>query len=214
MPSSIIERPVVRSFKKPFLKNAAAWVRSGGHAVVWESARRVMLVLPVPNGDDIGDLAMWSLMDLQLHRWTTAKAGPLRGLATRWLPEDLHEIVKNRALRDAVHPGPKRKMRLDCLECGACCRDNEVVLEKEDLPRFAAAGIEHLIKPPYTRRDADGRVILRLQRDKRCRHLARDNKCGIYVARPNACREFPMGSECCIYARYEELGIVDGDRWE
>lgn len=216
MPSSAlrVERPVVRSFKKRFLANAIAWVRAGGHAVVWETETKALLVLPKPNRDDDADLARWSLMDLDLHRWTEPTRGPLRGLAFRRLPEELHDIVRNRAKRDAVHPGPKRVLRLDCLECGACCRNNEVILEDEDLPRFEQAGVAHLAKAPYARRDRDGRVILRLAKNGDCKHLGKDNACAIYVARPNACRDFPAGSECCLFARYEERGIVDGDAWD
>jgi Fe-S-cluster containining protein len=43
-----------------------------------------------------------------------------------------------------------------------------------------------------------------------CRHLGKDNKCAIYPIRPDACSQFPMGSECCLFAREEELGILDG----
>ena len=182
--------------------------------MVWETPSRVRLVIPKPDRANEGDLGRWSLLDLELDRWTEPKSGPYRGLAVRWLTEDLFDIVKNRATRDAVHPKPTRRISLDCLACGACCQSNEVVFEDDDLPRFAKAGLEHFAKPPYTRRDRDGRVILRLQRDGRCRHLGKDNKCAIYVARPNACREFPMGSECCLWARYEELGIADGAAWE
>ncbi len=209
-----VVRPVVRSFTKPFTARAIAWARAGGHAVLWETPSRAMMILPRPDRADIGDLARWSLLDLELNRWTEPKSGPFRGLAVRRLTSDLHEIVKNRALRDAVHRGPTRKIALDCLACGACCRDNEVVLEDEDFERLENAGLEHLARAPWARRDRDGRVVLRLAKDERCKHLARDNKCGIYEARPNACREFPAGSECCLWARWEELGIADGDRWE
>lgn len=214
MSSIAVERPVVRSFTHRFLRNAIAWARAGGHSVVWGPASRALLVLPKPDRADVDDLARWSLMDLDLHRWTEPKRGPMRGLATRRLPVELHEIVRNRALRDAVHRGPTRKVRLDCLACGACCRNNEVILEAEDGPRLAAAGLSQVTKKPFARRDRDGRVVLRLAKDGRCMHLGKDNACAIYAARPNACREFPAGSECCLWARFEELEVVDGDRWD
>jgi Fe-S-cluster containining protein len=209
-----VTRPVVRSFTKPHVARAIAWARAGGHAIWWETPSRPLLVFRRPDRADIGDLGKWSLLDLELDRWTEPKAGPFRGLAFRRLPADVHDIVKNRAKRDAVHPGPTRTLRLDCLACGACCRDNEVILEDEDFTRLERAELAHLARAPWARRDRDGRVVLRLAKDERCKHLARDNKCGIYEARPNACREFPMGSECCLWARYEELDIADGDRWE
>jgi len=52
--------------------------------------------------------------------------------------------------------------------------------------------------------------VLVLRKDKRCKHLADDNKCGIYPIRPDACSTFPVGSECCLSAREEEMEIVDG----
>ena len=213
MSSIVVERPVVRSFKRRFLENAIAWARAGGHAVVWSTPRSALLVLPKPDRSCVTDLARWSMMDLDLHRWTEPKTGAMRGLATRRVPPALHDIVRNRALRDAVHPGPTRKLRLDCLACGACCRNNEVILEPEDAPRLAAAGLSHLTKAPFARRNRDGRVVLRVAKGGDCKQLGKDNACAIYDARPNACREVPAGSECCLWARYEELGVVDGDRW-
>jgi Fe-S-cluster containining protein len=53
-------------------------------------------------------------------------------------------------------------------------------------------------------------VVLVLAKNKDCKHLARDNKCGIYALRPDACSHFPVGSECCLSAREEEMGIIDG----
>jgi len=214
MPASTIYRPVIRSFKPPFAANAAAWARSGGHAVLWETPSRGLLILPKPDPKDLHDLALWSLMDLGKDKWDEPKSGMFRGLATAKVPRDCAEIVKNRTLRDAVHEGPTRRMRLDCLECGACCQDNEVVLEDVDPARFLEAGRPELLKKPYTRRRKDGRVVLTLKKDKRCHHLGRDNKCAVYTMRPNACREFPAGSECCLWARFEEKGTVDGDRWD
>jgi hypothetical protein len=60
------------------------------------------------------------------------------------------------------------------------------------------------------RREEDGTVVLRLLASRNCRHLRRDKRCAIYELRPDSCRLFPAGSECCLYSREEELGIVDG----
>jgi Fe-S-cluster containining protein len=71
---------------------------------------------------------------------------------------------------------------------------------------------EHVLEPPYTRRSG-GQLMLRVLSNGKCTHLGRkDNLCGIYTHRPDACRYFPAGSECCLFAREEELGIVDGAR--
>jgi hypothetical protein len=204
-----VVRPIVRSFTARHKDECARHVRAGGHAVLWEHARRARLVLPVPDEDDVMDLAYWSLLDLGKSAWSVEKRGALKGLATATVPRDCFEVVKRRAERDSIHPGTHRTVRFDCLRCGACCRDNRVEIDDDDLERFAQAGRSELARAPYAKKDG-GKIILRLLRSKRCRHLANDNRCGIYAIRPNACSQFPVASECCLSAREEELGVTDG----
>ena len=46
-------RPIVRSFKKKYVKEAAAHVRAGGHAFIWENDARALVVFGTPDeGDD------------------------------------------------------------------------------------------------------------------------------------------------------------------
>ncbi len=206
---ALIERSVVRQFKASFAKEAAEHVRAGGHAIYWETAKRARLLVPAPAKGDWTDLGAWSFYDLGLERWRIGKEGPFRGLATLLVPRDALHIVRRRAERDSIHPGPTRTTEFDCLACGACCRDNEVVLDRDDMKRFREAGRPELLKKPWTRRH-DGKVILTLGKDKRCHHLRRDNMCKIYEIRPAACSVFPVASECCISAREYELGAFDG----
>jgi Fe-S-cluster containining protein len=207
-----VVRPLVRSFVARFSPRAAAHARAGGHAVVWEKDTRARLVFRAPKPGDEMDLGYWSLLDLDRWRWTRAKRGPFRGLATAPIPEDCLEIVKARIERDSVHPGATRTMRLDCETCAACCRANRVELEPADVRRFERGGRPELARGPYARRDADGKLVLRLLQSRDCRHLRSDKRCGIYELRPGSCRVFPVGSESCLYSREEELGVVDGAR--
>ena len=209
MPATLVTRPIFRQFKARFAREISAHVRAGGHALVWESPSKARLVLPVPKKGDDHDLALWSLLDLGKSRWKVIERGTLRGLATASVPRDCFEVVRHRAERDSIFPGPTRTLGLDCLACGACCKDNLVILEEVDLERFAKARREDLGKAPYTRKK-DGQLVLRLLKSKDCRHLGSDNKCGIYEIRPDACSTFPMGSECCLFSREEELGLIDG----
>jgi Fe-S-cluster containining protein len=204
-----VVRPVVRAFDARFEREAAAHVRAGGHAVVWDSPRRGRLVFAKPTGRAVHDLGRWSLLDLGREAWATIKRGPLRGLAAAGVPRDCVEIVRARVLRDSVHPGSTRRLELDCQECGACCRDNRVELEEADIRRFERAGRPELARYPYARRDG-GKLVLRLLASRDCRHLARDKRCAIYEIRPDSCRDFPPGSEGCLFSREEELGIIDG----
>lgn len=208
-PMVTVKRPVVRSFKKKFSREAAAWVKRGGHALVWEAPKRVWLVFRAPDTDDDGDLGEWAVLDLGKQRWQVPERGAFRDLAMTLVPSQHIDVIERWIERDATWPGPKRTVKFDCLACGACCRDNEVILMKQDVERFRKAGRHDLLSPPYARR-RDGKLVLTLLRSKDCRHLGSDNKCGIYAVRPDACSTFPVGSECCLFAREEELGISDG----
>jgi hypothetical protein len=186
-------------------------VQAGGHAVVWLSTRKARLVFPRPREGNDFDLGRWSVLDLGRSDYRVATRGAFAGMAYLRVPHDCYSIVRERIVRDSVHPGPTREVMLDCLACAACCKDNRVELDDEDVTRFERAGRAELARPPYARRE-NGTIVLLLRRDKRCKHLGEQNQCAIYEIRPNACSTFPPGSECCLSAREEEKGIVDGAR--
>ncbi len=205
----IVVRPVVRSFTLRQLRVAAEHVRAGGHAVIWEQPARARLLLPAPNDDDPMDLALYSILDLGKQRYEIAQRGLTKGLATTLVPRDCNGIVRQRIERDKHHAGPTRKIQLDCLACAACCYSNHVVLDAEDIERFRRGGRPELAGMPYARRQ-NGKLSLRLAEDRACLQLGIDNRCSIYPIRPEMCRTFPVGSECCLSARAEDLGISDG----
>jgi uncharacterized protein len=205
-----VDRPVARSFKNKFMKEAAAYVRSGGHAFVWEHDKRAVFFFQTPDKDNEEDLGAWGVYDMGKFKWHNHTQGSLKGLSSTLVPRDCLWIAKRRTERDSIHAGPTRHIDIDCMKCAACCRDNEVVLLPPDVKRFKDGGRPELAKPPYAKRHKDGRLILTLLENKRCRHLKRDNRCGIYELRPNPCSEFPMGSECCLFAREDILNITDG----
>lgn len=209
---SVKYRPIVRSFKVKYLKEAIAHVRGGGHAFVWESDKRAQLVFQTPAPGDDENFGAWSVYDMGKRSWTDHTRGTFRGLSSTLVPRDCLWIAKRRTERDSIYPGPTRMIDLDCTKCAACCRDNEVILSEEDLQRFRDGGRPDLAKPPYAKRQKDGRVLLTLLENKRCRHLKRDNRCGIYELRPHPCSEFPSGSECCLFAREDMLGLYDGEK--
>jgi uncharacterized protein len=203
-------RPIVRSFKRRFMKEAAAHVRAGGHAIIWENEKRAVLVFKTPEEGDDDDFGAWAVYDMGKWKWHDHTKGTLKGLSSTLVPRDCLWIARRRTERDSVHPGATRRMAIDCTKCAACCQDNEVVLQDTDVARFKAGGRPELAKAPYAKRHKDGRLILTLLPSKRCRHLATDNRCGIYELRPHPCSEFPMGSECCLFAREDILSIHDG----
>jgi Fe-S-cluster containining protein len=207
--SALVERPVVRSFKRKYVKDAVAHVHAGGHAIVWDDDARATLVFKAPAKDNPDDFGAWAVYDLGKSRWQVHDRGTWKGLATTLVPRSCLWIVKRRSERDSIHAGATRKLELECTKCAACCRDNEVFLEKEDIARFRDGGRPELAKPPFAKRQ-DGRLVLTLLPNKRCRHLRRDNRCGIYEIRPHSCSEFPKGSECCLFAREDAFGVTDG----
>jgi uncharacterized protein len=204
-------RPIVRSFNSRQWRVAAMHVRQGGHAVVWEDRSRARLLVPCPKEDDPMDLAHYAILDLGKQRYEVSLRGVTKGLATTLIPRDCNDIVRQRIQRDRVHRGATRKIKLDCVSCGACCYSNRVVLDDADVQRFSSGGRPHFARMPYARRSR-GQLVLRLAPDRACLHLGTDNRCGIYAIRPAMCREFPVGSECCLSARAEEFDVHDGAR--
>jgi hypothetical protein len=176
---------------------------------VWKTPRQARLVFARPRAGDQEDLGYWSLLDLGRSEYRIVQSGTFAGMAMAPIPHDCYAIVRERIVRDSIYPGPRRELSLDCLACGACCRDNRVELDDDDVRRFEQADRHELARPPYARR-SDGRLVLVLRRDKQCRHLGDDNRCGIYAIRPGACSTFPPASECCLSSREEEMGIIDG----
>jgi uncharacterized protein len=208
VPLRKIRRAIVRSFSGRERREAAEHARAGGHAVVWERRAGAHLVLPPPDEDDPADLALHSILDLGQMRYRISSRGVNKGLAVVRVGRDRYGIVRQRIERDKHHLGATREMALDCMECGACCYSNEVVLGKEDIERFERAGRPELAAMPYARRK-NGKLMLRLASDKGCLQLGTGNRCNIYELRPEMCRTFPAGSECCLSARAEDLGFHD-----
>ncbi|HEX7664526.1 MAG TPA: YkgJ family cysteine cluster protein [Polyangiaceae bacterium] len=198
-----VDRPVVRSFTSKYETEAARWVKSGGHAIVWKGPKTATLVFGIPK-DPATDLGLWSLLDLDKWRWKKAEKGPLRGLATSRVPSNCLEVVQDRIDRDATTKGPFKHEVFDCLECGACCKRNEVVLNRHDIAVLKKNRPDVLKKPFARRRPKDGKVRLTLMKNGNCWHLGKDLKCAIYEFRPDPCSSFVVGSECCLSAREEE----------
>jgi uncharacterized protein len=204
-----LARPVWRSFRPRFLENAVAHVRRGGFAVLLLPDRNMKLLLPRTPEGSLTEMARWALLALDVRRCGTVRKGPARGLAVaRARPRD-RDILREWCERDGTCPRSTYRMELDCRACGACCRDNRVVIEPRDVAQWRRAGRADLAARAYFR-TARGKVVLRLGPDGACVHLRpNDNHCSIYDLRPLNCRAFPAGSEACLAARLETLGIVD-----
>jgi len=205
-----IDRPVWRRFSPVFMARAAAHVHRGGHAAIVHKNGRVDLLLTVGEDGKITELGRWSLLAIEQRRWRRVKAGAAKSLATARVAPKFTGSVVDWCDRDSVHAGPTRKIKLDCVKCAACCHEANVVLDEADLERFREGGRPDLCHKDYIKRARDGRITLRFAESGRCQHLRKDKKCGVYLLRPDNCRVFVVGSEACLAAREDTLGLRDG----
>jgi len=114
------------------------------------------------------------------------------GHLTSFLAEERGRILLDNALGEGIEGGK-------LLRKGVDARRRAVHMTREELGRR-----------PYVRRARDGKVSLRFGPGGRCRHLQADRRCAIYELRPFNCSVFLMGSEACLVAREETLGLRDG----
>jgi Fe-S-cluster containining protein len=210
MPAVTLSRPVWRRFEERFLARAAAWVRSGGHALVVREGGKLDMLLGVDERGRITEAALWSILALEQERRKKLKDGPAAGLVLARVDEHAESATLDWCERDSVHPRATRKLKLDCLACGACCHEANVILYDTDLERFRRAGRPEMTTRSYIKRSRDGKITLRFLKNGRCQNLAPDNKCFVYDCRPHNCRVFPMASEACLAARESTFGWRDG----
>jgi uncharacterized protein len=193
-----VRRPVVRSYLPTHVANAVAHVKKGGHAVI-RATPSWYLLLPCDEDGMMPELSAWALLDLQIMKNTVVRNGVAKGLAKARITREVRYIVEGWMERDSVERDSTTVIHLDCRACGHCCRDNDVLLEREDFDRWKAAGRSDLADPKYLR---DRKRKLKVLPNGDCPHLC-GNDCGIYELRPNNCRAFPAGSESCMFARDE-----------
>lgn len=209
MSAYVIDRPVWRRFKPMFLARAAAHVKKGGHAAIVHKNGRVDMLLTVGEGGKITELGLWSLLAIEQRRWVRVKKGAAKDLATARVTDKFAGSVIDWCDRDSIHAGSVRQIELNCIECGACCHEANVVMDEADLARFRDGGRPDLARKDYVKRSRDGRITLRFAPSGKCQHL-QGKMCGIYPLRPDNCRVFVVGSEACLAAREETLKLRDG----
>jgi hypothetical protein len=168
------------------------------------------MYLTVDDRGRLTEAGLWAVLALEQERRKKVKVGPAAGLFAARVDEHAEEATLDWCERDSVHRGPTRKIKLDCLDCGACCHDANVILYESDLERFRRAGRPEMTSRTYIKRARDGKITLRFLNHGACQNLGPDNKCFVYDCRPHNCRVFPVGSEACLAARESTLGLRDG----
>lgn len=79
---------------------------------------------------------------------------------------------------------------VDCLECANCCKTTSPIWRDKDIERaadFLKIRPAKLVEE-HLHLDSDGDYVFN---SAPCPFLGSDNYCGIYSARPKACREYP-----------------------
>ncbi|HEU4411753.1 MAG TPA: YkgJ family cysteine cluster protein [Polyangiaceae bacterium] len=200
---------VWRPFGRDDLEAAARYARRGGGALVVGERGGSKAVLFRPGADgEPGLLVAWALKDLHAERFRAVGGrGPAAGLALAPIPANRRWVAATWLARDRAHAGPTRTLAIDCMTCAACCHDNAVLLEPDDLLRWKRARRLDLAAEGYVERRGR-RQFLRLADSGACQHL-RDKLCGIYPLRPFNCRAFPAGTEPCLFARFDRFGTAD-----
>ena len=102
-----------------------------------------------------------------------------------------------------------RASELDCLTCGACCRqasDGRILVPAEDIVRWRRTGrgelAEQLVQGHFSE------MAFAATAEGACVHLgtsASPNACRIYEVRGTTCREFEKGSWQCLEFRREAM---------
>ncbi len=85
--------------------------------------------------------------------------------------------------------GRAAEAEMDCTTCGACCRENHIPLDEDEVHRLSARLALPVLdfRQVHMDRDDDGRPALRATP---CPFLE-ESRCGIYADRPEACRGYP-----------------------
>lgn len=200
--ADLVARPLWRSFPPDDVTAAARHARAGGIAVVKDRRWHLLGDAGAP-GEELPLFVDWAIRAVEAPRWRELTEGPARGCVKAMIDTGWRARVDEWIDRDRAFRGTTSKASFDCMKCAACCFDNEVILDPEDLVRFKRDGRDDLAR--RTRR-SKGKRLLPLTADTRaCIHLEK-KKCSIYPHRPNMCRDFPAGTEQCMTSREDLYG--------
>jgi Fe-S-cluster containining protein len=125
----------------------------------------------------------------------------------------LRDILKNKnsdALDELVfHLNESVSSQIDCTQCGNCCRSLMINVDNKDTHRLAT----HLqisaeaFEGKYIEKSGEG--TLAVMNAIPCKFL-HENKCTVYEARPEECREFPglhrRGFAARLFATFMHYG--------
>jgi Fe-S-cluster containining protein len=87
---------------------------------------------------------------------------------------------------------------MDCLNCGVCCTETEMLLSKEDIKRLEKRDFN---QNQFVNYDKQGYAQLKNSNGHCVFYDLQNHKCKVYVDRPTGCRVYPV-------IVHEEKGII------
>jgi uncharacterized protein len=112
----------------------------------------------------------------------------------------LQKADKNKTLKQLPALHEEAFSKIDCLQCGNCCRNHSPRFKTPDIKRIA----KHLrlreseFIDQYLRLDEDGDYVTQTTP---CPFLGDDNFCSIYEQRPSDCARYPYTDEDVLVKR-------------
>lgn len=135
------------------------------------------------------------MQDELLHNWEKKAADHQKQYR-----QFLNRADKNKVLKalPGLHEAAFEK--IDCLQCGNCCKSYSPRFKTPDIKRIARylKIKEGDLINIYLYIDGDGDYVLK---SKPCPFLGADNYCSIYEVRPSDCHRFPYTDEDVLLKR-------------
>ena len=78
---------------------------------------------------------------------------------------------------------------MECLECGYCCLETEMLLSKKDIDRLEKKGFKTKY---FSRQNNEGYIVLKNRKGHCIFFDPEQKKCKIYEDRPFGCRLYPI----------------------
>ena len=78
---------------------------------------------------------------------------------------------------------------MECLECGDCCLETEMLLSKKDMDRLEKKGFKSKY---FSRQNNEGYVVLKNRKGHCIFFDVEQKRCKIYEDRPMGCRLYPI----------------------
>jgi Fe-S-cluster containining protein len=130
-----------------------------------------------------------------LHNWKK-KSGERLKLYKQYL----QKADKNKVLKQLPVLHEEAFEKIDCLQCGNCCKNYSPRFKTPDIKRISRhlQMKESVFIETFLKVDEEGDFVAR---SMPCPFLGHDNYCSIYEERPSDCRRFPYTDEDVIIKR-------------